>query len=384
MTNDLELSRQRTSSAEASPGQAASDQAAADQAEHAEKRGRVLALLEAEGLDAVALTSQAALSWYLEGSRTHVSLAAPPIAAVVVSRDADRVHVTSNEAHRLRAEELPEWAEMVEHPWYGSVVAAAEAEALAAGGATEASLEGALRAARHQLLPAEVRRYRELGHEAAGLMTRVLSSAAPSDSERTVAARLTAGVVELGAEPLVVLMGGESRRAERHPLPTAAPLGTRAMAVMCARRHGLILNLTRWVRFGPRTAEELDADRRILGVEAAYLAASCPGSSLAVAFAAGTAAYAQQGFAADEWTRHHQGGMAGYAGRDPRAAPGVDVPLGSNVAFAWNPTAPGCKVEDTILSTATGFEVLSIDPAWPAVQVEIAGQRVARPDVLEL
>jgi hypothetical protein len=103
-----------------------------------------------------------------------------------------------------------------------------------------------------------------------------------------------------------------------------------------------------------------------------------------VAFAAGTAAYAQQGFAADEWTRHHQGGMAGYAGRDPRAAPGVDVPLGSNVAFAWNPTAPGCKVEDTILSTATGFEVLSIDPAWPAVQVEIAGQRVARPDVLEL
>lgn len=374
MTNDLELSR---------PPVSAARRTSTDPTEHSEKRGRVLALLDAEGLDAVALTSQPALAWYLEGARTHVSLAAPPIAAVVVSRGGDRVHVTSNEAHRLGAEELPGWAEIVEHPWHGSVVAAAEAEALAAGGASEASFEAALRAARQQLLPAEVRRYRELGHEVAGLLTRVLSSASPSDSERTIAARLTAGVVELGSEPLVVLVGGESRRAERHPLPTAALLGMRAMAVVCARRHGLILNITRWVRFGPRTPEELDADRRILAVEAAYLTASRPGSSLAEAFATGTAAYAEQGFAADEWTRHHQGGIAGYAGRDPRAAPGVDVPLGTNVAFAWNPTAPGCKVEDTILSAEAGFEVLSIDPAWPTVQVEILGQQLARPDVLE-
>lgn len=355
-----------------------------DLSEHEAKRRRLLHLLDAEGIEAVALTSQPALAWYLEGARTHVSLAAPPIAAVVVSRDGDRVHVTSNEAERLAAEELPEWAEVVEHPWYASVAEAAEAEALSAGGATEGRLEAGVRAARQQLLPAEMRRYRELGADVAALLTRCLSSASPTEPERDFAARLAAGMVELGAEPIVVLAGGEERRRHRHPLPTPAALGARAMVVVCARRSGLILNATRWVRFGSRTASELDADRRILGVEAAYLGASRPGSSLAAAFAAGTAAYADHGFEKDEWTRHHQGGVAGYAGRDPRAAPGLDVPLGTDVAFAWNPTAPGCKVEDTILSTESGLEVLSSDPAWPTVDVEVAGQQLARPDVLEL
>lgn len=352
--------------------------------EHLEKRRRVMTLLDAENLGAVALTSQPALAWYLGGARTHVNLAAPPIVAAVVSRGGDRVHVTSNEAHRLGAEELPAWAELVEHPWHASVVAAAEAEALSAGGASEVRLEAGLRAARQQLTPAEVGRYRELGADVARLLTRTLAAASPDLSEFELAARVTAGIVELGAEPTVVLVGGASRVSDRHPLPTTAPLGDRAMVVVCARRHGLILNATRWVRFGTRGPEERDADRRILGVEAAYLAASHPGATLAEAFAAGTAAYALNGFRADEWTRHHQGGVAGYAGRDPRAAPGVDVALGTNVAFAWNPTGPGCKVEDTILSTDAGFEVLSADPAWPAVTVHVAGQALARPDVLEL
>ncbi|MCH6469092.1 M24 family metallopeptidase [Sinomonas terrae] len=379
-----------TSNVRLSPAEAPGATSEEHADEHAEKRLRVLALLDAEGFDAVALTSPAALAWYLEGARTHVSLAAPPIVAAVVSRGEDRVHVTSNEAHRLVGEELPAWAHIVEHPWHASVVAAAEADARDAGGGPESRLEDGLRAARQELLPPEVGRFRELGHDVARLLTQTLAKASPEDTERALAARLTAGIVELGAEPVVVLAGGESRRMARHPLPTSAPLGNRAMVVVCARRHGLILNASRWIRFGERPASELDADLRILRVEAAYLEASRPGSSLAKAFASGIAAYAENGFSPDEWTRHHQGGVAGYAGRDPRSAPGIDpalgtdVRLGTNVAFAWNPTALGCKVEDTILSGASGFEVLSLDPEWPTVAVDVAGQRLDRPDVLEL
>ena len=47
-------------------------------------------------------------------------------------------------------------------------------------------------------------------------------------------------------------------------------------------------------------------------------------------------------------------------------------------AFAWNPSGGGFKVEDTVLATAAGVEVLSPDPEWPAVA---AGGR-QRPDVL--
>lgn len=40
---------------------------------------------------------------------------------------------------------------------------------------------------------------------------------------------------------------------------------------------------------------------------------------------------------------------------------------------------PGLTVEDTVLATAGGPEVLTLDPAWPTV--EVAGR--ARPLVLE-
>jgi Xaa-Pro aminopeptidase len=37
--------------------------------------------------------------------------------------------------------------------------------------------------------------------------------------------------------------------------------------------------------------------------------------------------------------------------------------------MAWNPSLPGMKIEDTILRTDDGLEVLTADPAWPTVEV---------------
>ena len=87
------------------------------------------------------------------------------------------------------------------------------------------------------------------------------------------------------------------------------------------------------------------------------------------AFAAGIAAYGRAGFDRDEWRRHHQGGAAGYAGRDPRGTPAVTDPVQVDQAFAWNPTAAGAKVEDTVLVRADGIEVLTVDPRWPTTRV---------------
>src|SRR5258705_456881 len=53
--------------------------------------------------------------------------------------------------------------------------------------------------------------------------------------------------------------------------------------------------------------------------------------------------------------------------------------LEASQAFAWNPSAPGVKVEDTVVVGRDGVEVLSRDPAWPTV--EAAGR--IRPAILE-
>jgi Xaa-Pro aminopeptidase len=209
-------------------------------------------------------------------------------------------------------------------------------------------------------------------------LTRVLGRARPQHRELDVAAEVTAEIVRSGSEPLVVLVGGGSRTGVRHPLPTSAPLGRRALVVVCARRHGLIVNLSRSIAFAPPTAAEEDAQQRILAVEAAYFDALVPGTTLATVFRAGCRAYGTHGFDPDEWRRHHQGGVAGYAGRDPRATSLTDDPIRTGQAFAWNPTGDGAKVEDTVLLTEDGLQVLTVDPDWPTVAY--GGRR--RPDIL--
>ncbi|MFC7621334.1 M24 family metallopeptidase [Microlunatus sp. GCM10028923] len=333
--------------------------------DHGIKRDRLLKIIADQGAGRLLLTSQPALAWYLDGARVHVNLAAPPIVAVLVGAAGDEVILTGNESARLRDEELPAGVEIRELAW-SEVPAGIDLEP---DTLHEDQVADQLRAARAPLLPGEAARYGELGRDAARVMTEVLSGRTPADTERAVAAALTGALVEVGAEPLVVLVGGADRLPYRHPLPTLDPVGRRFMAVLGARRHGLVINLTRWVRFGPAEPGEQSADERILAVEAGFLAATVPGSTLGDAFRAGCAGYAEHGFAADEWQRHHQGGVAGYNGRDPRATVDAADRILAGQAFAWNPTAPGCKVEDTVLRTETGFEVLTADPAWPTTPV---------------
>lgn len=328
-------------------------------ADRQRKQERLARVRQAAG-EPLLLTSHEAISWYLEGVRTHVSLAGPPVLAVRAADDGDTIFVAANEADRLIAEELlpSDAAEVVRVAWQTPpAVAAAEA-----GGVAEAEAAAALRAARASLLPAERDRYRMLGRETAEVLTDVLRAASPAQTEQALAGAVSGALAARGIDPLVVLVAGEGRLGVRHPLPTAAPLGERAMVVVCGRRHGLIANATRWV--GRAGAD----DERVLAVERAFLDASVPGIRLNDAFAAGIAGYAAAGFDVEEWRKHHQGGPTGYAGRDPRATEGTDDVLVDGQAFAWNPTVPGGKVEDTMVRDGDGWEVLTLDERWPSVE----------------
>lgn len=334
-----------------------------------EKQWRISRVREAVG-GTVLLTSHESLSWYLEGVRTHVSLAGPPVLAVRAEADGDAIYIADNEADRMIAEELlPADAErIVRVPWWIPPAAAAAAEPAVA----EAEVAAALRTARARMLPAEIDRYRILGRVTAEVLTDALAAAHPAQTERETASAVSAGLVARGIDPIVVLVSGVERVGFRHPLPTAASLGDRAMVVVCGRRDGLIANATRWI------GAPAD-DEPILAVERAFLDASTPGGRLDEAFTAGCTAYRRVGFDAGEWRRHHQGGPTGYAGRDPRASASTADLLVENQAFAWNPSAPGAKVEDTMLRTADGWEVLTLDERWPSVEYDGMCRPATRP-----
>lgn len=349
-------------------------------AERSLKRDRVLAVLDRSGRDAVLLTSTTALTWYLGGSRVHISLAGDPVAAVLVTRDGDHLVTFTNEFERLRSEELPPGLSLHQVPWHQQLQDVGRWFGPGGAPAAEAELARELRDARRSLLPVELSRYRALNHEVAVILTDVLMTVSPQSTERQVAAALAERVTNIGAEPLVLLCNGSDRSTFRHPLPTAGPLGDGAMVVVCARRYGMVANVTRWVRFGTPTRSALNAQRRIARVEADIFTATVPGARLNGIIDQLRTSYERHGFGPDQWLMHHQGGPAGYAGRDPRATPATDDEVVSNQAFTWNPSAPGVKIEDTVLLGDTGIEVLSVDQRWP---VETVGN-LSRPTTLQL
>ncbi|MDR6415046.1 M24 family metallopeptidase [Pseudarthrobacter sulfonivorans] len=348
------------------------------------KRRKVLDILDERGQDSLLLTTHTALTWYLDGSRVHISLAGDPIAALLVDREGDHLVTFNNEAGRMAAEELPAGVALHTVPWYGNLHEAAAAVGHFSGSAGVPLAEGKvateLRAARQQLLPGESARYAHLSAELAGIMTDVLATARPETTEFELVSALAGRVVAAGAEPLVLLCNGSGRSEFRHPLATHSPLGRRAMAVVCARRDGLVANITRWVRFDAGTPEELDAEARIAAVEADIFDATVPGARLDNIFGEIKAAYVRHGFGAGQWEQHHQGGPAGYAGRDPRVTSAVSDLVVINQPFTWNPSGPGVKIEDTVQLTASGLKVLTVDDRWPVSTVN--GLR--RPVTLQL
>ncbi len=318
------------------------------------KIGRIRALLDSFDAQSIVLTSAESLSWLFEGARVNVPLGGAPVLAAIVHRSGElEVTAYSNEAARLISEELD--VDVTPVPWFGSLVVEGD-------GLSESAVLPELRAARAALLPRERARYATFGVELARAATRVIRQAEPQTSERALAALAAYEIVALGAEPVVLLVAGQDRVAHRHPLPTTGALGDRAMLVIGARRHGLVVNLTRWVAEDPH---ESVTDAALAEVEADAFAATRPGRALFEVLADIGDSYPRPGLAAAVGLKHHLGGPDVGGGRDPRATPTASDVVQDGQAFAWNPSAPGSKVEDTVVIDAGGVTVLSSDPEWP-------------------
>jgi len=193
----------------------------------------------------------------------------------------------------------------------------------------------------------------------------------------------------------VVLVGGSERAPKyRHYTPTNARLGEYALVSVTTQRDGLHASATRTVAF---ESEMDDADLNDLGDRhhaARIVETTALGATRAIAdlsadpesvFQAIQAAYEHLGHA-DEWQKHHQGGAAGFAGREWFAAPEVEASakITTPMAYAYNPTIQGAKSEDTVLVTADGFEVLTDTGQWPTTAVDAYDYDavIERPDVL--
>jgi antitoxin VapB len=350
--------------------------------EQREKRARINALLAEKNLDAVILKKGANVAWII-GGRAHIPTTLElSCMDVIVYRD--RIVVVTNkiEAPRLQSEELTGDEELIIVNWFeGRDGQLPKGDRVGIDGPDNdrVNLQSDIENLRRALNDYEVNRLREIGKDAAEALGEAMLDINPDMSEVEVAGEIAEELWERDLEPVVLLVAGERRIKEfRHPLPTVEVVGKTAMGVICARRKGLIASVTRIVNFGELSASVQDTYQRLLNVEAAFLDGTKVGATFAEAFKGGEVAYLKEGFARDEWTKHHQGGPTGYLPRDYPAHEKTFQIIGVNNAIAWNPSAEGLKVEDTVITQPGGLEILTVDLGWPTIQV--AGR--ARPGIL--
>ncbi len=337
---------------------------------------RLDAYLDENDLEAVWFARPNSFAW-LTGGDNRVDYAGD-VGVAAAGYDGDLRVVTDNiEADRLADEELPDAFGVESAPWYEESLAAVVAARSPTPAAADFDVPGFesvdATELRQPLTEDDVDAYRELGRETAAAVESVCHELAPDDTERDAAAGLRIGLATHGINAPVVLVGGAERAQQyRHYLPTDARLGDYALVSVTAERGGLHASMTRTVAFDPPEWLE-DRHEAAMRVEASALgatrAAAADGGTASDAFAAVQDAYARAD-RPDEWQRHHQGGAAGFDGREWIATPDLDRPVHAPMAYAWNPTVEGAKSEDTVLVTDDGFEVLTTTGRWPTRTVE--------------
>lgn len=358
------------------------------------KLEKVRAWLARRKLGGVLLTGRGLFGWATAGGENHVTLAEEGASSLLIVPEEVVFFADVIEAPRLEAEELGglSGGRVFSFPWHEPDAAAKELRRLigrrrCVGDVCRwgvAPLPRDFVELTYQLMPREIVRYRRLGRDCSAAMEEALEAVRPEMTEAWIAGLIAARLYDHGVTPQLILTAADERtRRFRHPLPRARKrLRRRLMAVLCGRRGGLIVSLTRMLFCG----ESLPADLRrrheaAVAVDVALNAGTRPGRSVGEIFEEARRVYAEHGFP-DEWRRHHQGGPTGYQGRSYKGTTEEKQRVLERQAFAWNPSIAGTKSEDTVLSGAKEVEFLSAPSKfWPCLIVERGGRRFRRPDV---
>ncbi len=358
-------------------------------AEFAAKRRRLCEHMESAGLAGIQIQRTENLAWLTAGKvdRRVLLPSSLGVATILVLRNCECFYLApDNEARRLAEEDfagLP--ITPVTVPWHSAGIAG-EVQRLTDGSriAVDTQPEGAafFAAQRASLTDTEIERYRWLARNTAHVTSTVLQSLEPGTTERTMAARISAGLIERGIEPSVLLMAVDGRILRyKHAVTQNATLQHFGMLNLCSRRWGLCVSITRFVHFGPMPQQLADAFAAAAAVNAQLIATTKAGVRSADLFAAAAATYASLGHPGEE-LRHHQGGSTGYGEREWLATPAGKERVMNRQAFAWNPSVAGGKVEDTVLLLDDTIDLLTATPDLPIVRTQAGGLTVQSAGVL--
>jgi Xaa-Pro aminopeptidase len=359
-----------------------------------EKERRVREFMGSKGLKALLLKRQANFSWMTGGGLNLVGITTEMgVAALLITENAKFVVCSNIEAPRMAGEERLEEQgyAIASFPWHEDSETAL-IKKLAGGGkiGCDAGFPEAevlpedIARLRYSLTPDEVERYRWLGERVSMGLEKTMMETRRGEKESEVVARLCGELWKDRIDPITLMSAADDRVSNfRHPIPTERKIEKYLMVSVNARKWGLIVSLTRFLRFGKLPDDLKEKYLANVKIDCAFMAATRPGVPAREVLTRGIEAYRAQGYP-DEWKWHHQGGSIGYTGRDYRTNFQTPDIIQENQGFTWNPSITGTKSEDTILTTLKGIEPITRPVLYPSVTMEAAGISFVRPGILEL
>jgi len=354
------------------------------------KLERVRSLMANEELDGILLTTVPNFYWISCGKSGFVDKSSESaVAKVLITDDRQYVVCNSSEMFRIMEEELTDGSfELISFNWHENEEAALQPYIKGKKIGCDKELHGFknlmsdIQRLRYSLTEEEVRRYREIGPECAGILEEAVRQIIPGETEFEAGARAVQMLMAKGYQVPVLLVGSDDRLLKyRHPIPTAKEIQKCAMIAICAQKYGLTVSISRIVNFGPLSEEIRKKFDAVVKIDATYILNTRVGVPSNEILKKGYEAYASLGYEKD-FHLHHQGGPLGYLTRDFCTNFENDTPVVLNQGYSWNPTIAGVKSEDTYIIQGDTQDIISYTGTWVYRNVTVGEVSIRRPDIL--
>ena len=341
-------------------------------------------ILDRMGYDGVEIKSQANFSFITRG-RGFIGLAST-IACCSLFITRERVCLVGEniDAKRVYQEQLlsnPK-VELMAFPWDEPSKRGVMVDEITAGKrmAQESDIEPELFKIRTLLSEHDKEDFRRLCLETAQLVENICKNLTPGIREYELAGVISKELWCNNIEPITLLVAFDERAMQyRHPVMTGNLLKNYALVGICGRRNGLIVSLTRNVLLTP-DMEMMEKHSKCIRVNGAIWNSLKVENKVSDTFKSAMEQYGLEGYPL-EYKEHHQGGLTGFIPRELRATLECSHVIRAGEAYAYNPTIQGAKVEDTILVTEEGLEILTYTGSYAYEMCEVDGKQVALPTV---
>ena len=186
--------------------------------------------------------------------------------------------------------------------------------------------------------------------------------------------------LKVDAYATIFLVGSDENLGKyRHPMPSNKPVRKTVLIHPGMRRYGQHCLITRMFTFG-QPDEKLVRDYDFLNMLQAHTLSMCkPGAKLGDIIESRRQLVYDSGYGA-EWDMHYPGGFTEYF--VGTAQWGIDnEPIEENMCLDWYLTVTGAKVEELVLITNDGPDLLSVQGYWPTKKYTYNGQTFDLPDI---